>query len=544
MSAVDDGAGRKTWLLWVLLGAVWVATLQIRPLIDPDEGRYAEIPREMWLSGDWITPHLNGLVYFEKPPLQYWATAGLYSLFGAHEWTARLWAVLLAFACIPMVYGFARRIGYGHRTSLVAAMLLAASPYFAVVGQISLLDQGFTFFMTATLFAFVLAQREERAAVAGRNYMLVAWAALALAVLSKGVVAIALIGATLALYAAVTRSVAFVWRMHWVAGVPLFGIIAVPWFLAVQHAQPQFAQFFFIHEHVQRFLTTISDRVEPWWYFLPILLFAWIPVIWSARAAVVSNWKSDAVAAELQAGKLLLIWCAVVLLFFSLSQSKLAPYILPMMPALAVLFGRAVSARPRSAAHALAVLVPLICIAAIGLMIFGFNKAHAISPALAGWSCAALVIGLLGGSTAMRTPQAAPVTWVVLAVTSIAGFQALFGAYNSLPKTRSARDMARSVSAYLGPATALFTVGHYRQSMGFYLGRTLDVFDYRGELEFGLMLADGTNRNDLAAFRRRWEATSDGIAFIEPKSWPRLLADGMPGRVIGNDGRSVAVSRR
>jgi 4-amino-4-deoxy-L-arabinose transferase-like glycosyltransferase len=324
----------------------------------------------------------------------------------------------------------------------------------------------------------------------------------------------------------------------------------VPWFLAAQHAHPQFAQFFFVHEHLQRFLTTISDRVEPWWFFLPILLFAWLPVIWSAPAAVVSNWKSDAVAAELQTGKLLLIWCAVVLLFFSLSQSKLAPYILPMMPALAVLFGRVVGARPRSAGFALAVLVPLICIAAIGLLIYGYNQSQAIDPALAAWSCAAILLALLGAGacrflgSAARLPQAAPITWVVLAVTSITGFQALYGAYNQLPKTRSARDLARSVSASVGPGTAIFTVGHYRQSMGFYLGRTLGVFDYRGELEFGLTLDEVANRNDLAEFRRRWESTSDGLAFVDPKSWPRLLADGMPGRVIGNDGRSVAVSRR
>jgi hypothetical protein len=141
-------------------------------------------------------------------------------------------------------------------------------------------------------------------------------------------------------------------------------------------------------------------------------------------------------------------------------------------------------------------------------------------------------------------PQAWPITWVVLAVTSIAGFQALYGAYNHLPRTRSARDLARTVSASAGPGTAMFTVGHYRQSMGFYLGRTLEVFDYRGELEFGLTLAEGANGNDMAAFRRRWESTSDGLAFIEPKFWPRLLADGMPGRVIGSDARSVAVSRR
>jgi 4-amino-4-deoxy-L-arabinose transferase-like glycosyltransferase len=382
--------------------------------------------------------------------------------------------------------------------------------------------------------------------------MLVAWATLALAVLSKGVVAIALIGATLAAYAAVTRSLAFLWRMNWLLGLPLFGIIAVPWFLAVQHAQPQFAQFFFIHEHVQRFLTTVHNHAEPWWYFLPMLLLAWLPLVWSSPAMLVTNWKSDTVPTGLQVGKLLLIWCSVVLVFFSLSQSKLAPYILPMMPPLAVLFGRVVCNQARSGDRALAVVVPLICVAAAGMLIYGYTSTHVIDPALAGWSCAAIVIAL-GGAVASRWVSgtiAAPVgrtsltTWMVLAVTSIAGFQAMFGAYNQLTRTRSARELARMVSGSVRPGTALFTVGHYRQSMGFYLGRTLEVFDYRGELEFGLTLAEGGRKNDVTAFRSRWDALSDGVAFVDPKSWATLRADGMPGRVVGSDARSVAVSRR
>jgi 4-amino-4-deoxy-L-arabinose transferase-like glycosyltransferase len=542
----------RTWLLWLLLAALWVVSLQSRPLIDPDEGRYAEIPREMWVSGDWVTPRLNGLVYFDKPPLQYWATATLYSLFGAHEWTARFWSAILAFACMPMVFAFARRIGYGHRTSIVAALLLAINPYFVIFGQIALLDQGFTFFVTATLFAFALAQRESRGSATERNYMLVAWVALALAVLSKGIVAIALLGATLAVYAAVTRSLGFLWRMHWLPGLPLFGVVTVPWFLAAQHAQPVFARYFFIHEHLQRFLTTIHDRAEPWWFFLPFLLFAWLPVIWSARAALVSNWKSDAVATDSQTGKLLLVWCAVVLVFFSLSHSKLVPYILPMMPPLAVLFGRVVCNQPRSFDRARAVVVSLVCLAAAGMMIYGYSRTHALDAALAGWSSAAIAVAIAGtvATRAMRNarpaqdPRAMPLTWVILAATSIAGIQALFGAYNHLPKARSARDIARTVSVFVGPGTTLFTVGHYRQSLGFYLARTLDVYEYRRDLAFGLSLVEGGGNNGMDEFRSRWEMTTDGIAFIDPKSYATLQETGLPGRIIASDGRSVVVSRQ
>jgi 4-amino-4-deoxy-L-arabinose transferase-like glycosyltransferase len=143
---------KKSWAPWLILAVLWLANLPWRPLFDPDEGRYAEIPREMSASGDWVTPHLNGLKYFEKPPLQYWATAAMYSVFGVHDWTARAWAALLAFACIPLVYAFSRRIGYSTEESVIAAALLAINPYFALSGQVNLLDQGFSFFLCGAVF--------------------------------------------------------------------------------------------------------------------------------------------------------------------------------------------------------------------------------------------------------------------------------------------------------------------------------------------------------------------------------------------------------
>ena len=122
---MNDTRHGSLWRLWLLLGVLWMLTLSVRPLFDPDEGRYAEIPREMLVSGDWVTPRHNGVKYFEKPPLQYWATATLYSVFGKSEWTSRLWSAALGFLCVPLVYGFARRIGIV--TSADAAVMLVAT---------------------------------------------------------------------------------------------------------------------------------------------------------------------------------------------------------------------------------------------------------------------------------------------------------------------------------------------------------------------------------------------------------------------------------
>src|ERR1700733_4161652 len=145
------------WLLWIILAAVWFATMPVRPLVDPDEGRYAEIPREMVAAGDWITPRLNGLKYFEKPPLQYWATAASYSVFGLSEWTARLWTVGLGFLCLPMVFGWTARL-YGRSAGFAALAALAVSPYFELIAHLNILDSCFAFFLSAGVFAFALGQ--------------------------------------------------------------------------------------------------------------------------------------------------------------------------------------------------------------------------------------------------------------------------------------------------------------------------------------------------------------------------------------------------
>src|SRR5256886_1543122 len=343
--------GRLGWRAWGILGAAWFATLEARPLLDPDEGRYAEIPREMLGSGDWITPRFDGLKYFEKPPLQYWATAAAYQVFGLEQWSSRLWSVGLAFACLPLVFAWVARL-YGRDSALLALTALAVSPFFVIVGHLNLLDGGFTFWLTAAVLAFTLAQTAPPASAAERGWMLTAWGAAALAVLSKGIVVGVLAGAALILYTLGERDTHTWRRLHPGAGLGLFAALAAPWFVVVSLRNPSFPGFFFVHEHFTRFLTTVHQRVEPWWYFLPLLLLGvlpWIaPLVRAGRRAWAGAAAPDTAPAAAAAGsgipqfkplKFLLIFAAVTLVFFSASGSKLAPYILPMLPVLAAVTG-------------------------------------------------------------------------------------------------------------------------------------------------------------------------------------------------------------
>ena len=121
-------AGGARWLLWALLALGWFATIQLRPLLDPDEGRYAQIPREMLASGDFVTPRFNDLKYFEKPPLQYWATAVMYAIFGFSEWTSRAWSVGLAFACLALVFAWVQRLYGAEDLGFQSETVLAREP--------------------------------------------------------------------------------------------------------------------------------------------------------------------------------------------------------------------------------------------------------------------------------------------------------------------------------------------------------------------------------------------------------------------------------
>src|SRR5712691_5396923 len=156
---------------------LWFGGLELRGLYIPDEGRYAEIPREMLASGDWVTPRLNGLKYFEKPPFQYWMTATAYRVFGADEWTARLWPALTGFLGLVAVTFAAMRL-FGAESGWAAGLVLAGAWGYFAGAQYLTLDMGLTFFMTVSMLAFLLACSPNETRKAVRNWMLTVWAAM------------------------------------------------------------------------------------------------------------------------------------------------------------------------------------------------------------------------------------------------------------------------------------------------------------------------------------------------------------------------------
>ena len=193
----------------------------------------------MAASGDWVTPRLNGLKYFEKPPLQYWATAAAYSIFGERAWTSRLWAAALGFLCLPLVFVFASKIGYSRDVATIATSILAINPFFMIVGQVNLLDQAFSFLLVAAVFAFVLGATKRGGA--GRIARLDArhlGLARARGTQQGNRRAGAAGRRARHLPVADTRACSRCDSCYLRAGLPLFALIVAPWFCSYSNAIP------------------------------------------------------------------------------------------------------------------------------------------------------------------------------------------------------------------------------------------------------------------------------------------------------------------
>ena len=535
---------RFPWWIWAILAIAWFGTISLRPLLEPDEGRYAEIPREMLASGDWVTPRLNDLKYFEKPPLQYWATAAVYSAFGVTEWTSRAFAFSLAFLCLPVVYGFARNAFESTEVATASVLALAVNPGFAVIGRINLLDSAFTFFLSASLFAFLLAMRSTSRSPREHRWMLTMWATLGLAVLTKGIAAPVLCGATLLAYTLLTRQWMLWRRMHWISGLALFAAITAPWFLLVSGRNPEFLRYFFVHEHLERFASDVSRRPGPWWYFMPILVAAiapWSAVLWRQRGGPPLP-RGSGLRVEL----FLLIWVVVVAVFFSASQSKLLPYVLPAMPAIAVLLAPRIARDPRSIPAAHWWVAGSLAVFVAALLVYAGRELGIVSGAVvaAAVVTAVAVAWLICEMTVWRRLQGLRRSAWRIAAVSLLGWSMMASGYAVVDPHPSAKNLVDAMRAHVGAGTELFSVGQYRQTVAPYLARTLRLVDYRGDLDFGLGQEVPDAEMSIDQFIQRWAGLQDGVAVIATAHYAQLAPRLAPFVILAQDRHSVVIERR
>ena len=580
------------WLLLLVLLLIWCLPLQLRDLLMPDEGRYAQIPQAMLATGDWLTPRLNDLKYFEKPPLQYWLSAIGFAVFGQHDWVARLWPAVCGLFSLSVTWHLswllARQSGAdapaARRAGHWSVLILASTLWHGFYARGLTLDMMLSCWLLAALYCFIRAQAGVPPEMSSpptsspppssppppARWMLGCWLALAAAVMTKGPVGLVLPGMALVLCLLWQRD----WRlmrrvlrqMQWLRGMALFLLLVSPWFVLMARAHPEFTEYFFLHEHLARFSSTGHSRSGAWWYFIAMLVLAFFPwsvLLFDALRAPRSDHGAGTAAAAIDGDLLLRIFVISTLLFFSLSSSKLPAYILPLIAPLAALAGvrllrlQGFPARLSWRFGLGAMLALLLC---IGLMWVDGREPVSVTSRLAlarlqDWLLLASVLMTVASVLAwwlVRRQRLAEALVCLAALSLLAGTLVMLGVqrlsekYSSADLVQQLRHSAASQSGDktgdpFDPAQPFYAVAGFDQTLPYYLGRAVTLVEQMDEMAFGAQQEPAKVIRERDAFLQRW-APGD-FALVREQDWPALQRAGMQGRVLAQGGGRLIVQR-
>lgn len=537
-------------LVSLLILLVWFGTLEARHLLRSDEGRYAEIAREMFASGDWVTIRYNALKYFEKPPFHMWMTALAYGAFGVGDWQARLCVALSGMLGLVVSMKAAAR-WYGTRAALLTGLVLVAAPMWSVASHFNSLDMTLSGAMACVLAFMLLAQHPAATPAARRYWMWACWVAMGVAILTKGLVGIALPGLVLVIYTLIARDFGLWKRLHLVSGIALMLIVTVPWFWLVSERNPEFLHFFFIHEHWQRYTSTVHSRKGPLWYFVPLLVAGFLP--WLGLAP--RMWqvvRGGAAAARatgtrpFQPALLLAVWAIAIFVFFSLSGSKLPGYIVPVFPALGMLAGVALL-RIQEQRYLKAMLVVM----ALGLLaspvvatLHSNHTPNADYRVYAVWIAIAFAVMLAGVWLACRllATRGLMASVAVYALTLFTGFTGALLGHESIGGPASGAGMVPAIKAVLKDDMPLYGVRMLDHTLPFYLGHPLVMVASADELDFGTQQEPRKWIPTLDAFAARWQAGPPALAVMSADTYLLLASRGVKMTVVADDARRMVVA--
>jgi 4-amino-4-deoxy-L-arabinose transferase-like glycosyltransferase len=461
-------------------------------LFDPDEGRNAEVAREMATTHDYVLPHFEGLPYLDKPIVYFAAAAAAMQLLGPTETAARLPAYLFTLATIALLIWFARR-RWGREAGWVSGIALATMPLVLAYARTTIFDSALSCCTTLAILAFW----DERPVLA--------WAAMGVGALTKGPVALLIPLATVLPYAWLTGRCGR--KLFPVLGLVVFAIVALPWFLLVSHRIPEFPRYVFVRETLERVTTTRFHRTAPWWYYLPILPVAAFPWIVPALSRW-KNWRwvwlARRVNPQAQEAVLLACWILGPLLFFTLNRSKLPQYVLPLMPPFALAAARLLTREaPELGSGGASARVPYTVIAALaGLALVSLTRwlpapitlspgeRAAIPPAALAIGVALLVSAAVvwfAGRPARPRPLLAIAGYalVVLAMPFVS-----LRLLRAVGEDRSAVTIARIIQNTGGNATQVLAVAAFPTSLPFYLRRPVPLATATGRELTSTFIAD------------------------------------------------------
>lgn len=469
-------------LLGVALGAF--------PLEVPDAARYAEIPREMVVSGDYLTPHLNAVKYLEKPPLFYWMQALNIKMFGTSVFAVTLANAAMALICCLLIYIAGSKL-YGRRSGFLASLILAISPLFFAMTHVVTLDMTLTTFLTAALLFFILGNNEPPGKVRN-NYMWAMYASVALAVMTKGLIGIVFPGIIIFIWLVVNKEWHSIKTYCIFSGILLFLLIAAPWHILVQLKNPEFFKFYFLEQHFLRYLTPYASREQPWWFFPVVFVGGFYPWIAFAVQAIryhfPAHWRERF---NSKTSMFLIIWAVTIFIFYSFSDSKLIPYILPVLPPLALLVGDHIAScwqqkHEKSCVIGFnAAIIINIALGSFFLFVLPFVNQQKITLMISEIHILSILMVLSGAITAVFYWCKGTAKGFVALLVTMSLF--LLGAKPIIMEInqKSIMPLAIYLKARLKPQDEVVSFKNYYQDLPYYLGRCVTVVDYRGELLFG-----------------------------------------------------------
>ena len=380
---LSPGQAEVFWsVVWLALvcGIAFFWGLVSVGLVDETEPLFAEAARQMYETGDWITPYFNGVTRFDKPPLVYWLMAIGFHLFGVGEWAVRLPSALSATALVGMGFYTLRRLGFSRAelataytptpdgspepplarvsqqnlrwSALIGSAIMALHPETIVWARIGVSDMLLTGCMGVALFAFFLGYAQPQVPHRQRNWYLAAYVFLALAVLAKGPVGLVIPGLIVVVFWLYLGQ----WRqacreMHLLKGAVIFLAITVPWYVLVIAANGQaYIDSFFGYHNVERFTSVVNGHAAPWYFYFVVVAVGFLPwspfLPWAIARLRPQSWKTwQAQPRAAHLGIFALIWFGVIFGFFTIAVTKLPSYVLPLMPAAAVIVALAWSDR-------------------------------------------------------------------------------------------------------------------------------------------------------------------------------------------------------
>jgi len=480
----------KRDLLWLsaALLVFFGLCLGLSPYINPSEARLIEIPRQMLASGDWLTPHVNGVPYFEKPPLFYWVQASMLHVFGMSEWAGRLANCLMVIATVLLTHATGRML-YSRAAGLLAALVLSTCLMGYALSRFVTLDVPLTLMVTFSIFWFIRAlktfERTERRLWYGNMYV-----ASGLAVMSKGMLGLVLPALIIGSWVLVCRRWDILSKARLGAGLLILLAITAPWHVLMAIEHPQFLNYYFVQEHFNRFVSDGHKRTMPWWFFIAVGAAGLLPWLCVLPSSLRRMWEK-----RNETAWLLMLWAGLPLLFFSGSHSKLAPYIFPSFPPLAVMMGVYLSQLWKKDNRNLSITVSgWVLVAVLGSAAFLLPVLDVL-PGKAGRI-------LKSGETLLPLLlPLAPATMVLLAtlimgktsrsvIAAIAGLGVVLNlcmnfAVLQLNPT-STKPLAEALSRQLEANDLVATYDNYWHDLPVYLNRNVMVVNWLGDLEFGL----------------------------------------------------------